>query len=114
MSASHHSPAQLQGFDRLRLALRLSATIDSSYPPFTHGQAILSTATGSRHHHFHLRHVAGSDRKVAPKLLTGMPGEHGIAAGGQDVRRQGADRILDRLTAYVRDTPLRVGHGIAA
>src|SRR5262245_37245091 len=92
-------PRLLQGFATLRLAIRLRATIDSSYPPFTHGQAPLSTAPrGSRHHHFHLRHVAGLDRKVAPELLTGVPGEHGIAAGCQDVRRQGADGLLDRLT----------------
>src|SRR5262245_44575470 len=36
-------PRLLQGFATLRLAIRLRATIDSSYPPFTHGQAPLST-----------------------------------------------------------------------
>jgi hypothetical protein len=41
------------------------------------------------HHQFHLRHIAGLDREVAPELLPGVPGDDRIPAGGQDVGGQG-------------------------
>src|SRR5437773_304840 len=58
--------------------------------------------------------TAISRNASAMEPLAGVAGAHRVRAGREDVGRQRADALLDRLALRVGHGPLRVGNGIAA